>query len=142
MPIPVLSFEKFRDDVLELATLLVTQVVEGEKDLLPMMHARFYSGATTGWGLPMIEHRNAAVNYMRSLVREYKPLLVGVTFSAWTGPRTAEPRKEAVVGAIIDREVIEVNEARLVRHDGIASIGAWRKWPLDDFYAQIGRAHV
>lgn len=136
MPTPVLSFDRFRGDVLDLATLLVSTSVVGDKDLVPMLHARFTTGATTGWPVRM-EDRNFAVGQMTALVIEYRPALVGLTFSAWTGPRAIEPRKEAAIACLIDREVIEVHEARLVRHDGRASLGAWRKWVLDDFTAPL-----
>lgn len=137
MPTPVSTYEQFRADVIELATLLVHTAVVGDKDLVPMLHARFPSGATTGWPIQNIDDRNVAARMMAGLVREYEPIVVALTFSAWTGARVVEPRHEAAVACVIDREVTEIHEARLVRHDGRASLGAWRKWALDEFTAPL-----
>lgn len=137
METPVPSFDSFRSDVIELATLLVNTSITGDKDLVPMLHARFPTGATTGWPLTQFEDRNLTIAQMQIIVGQYRPTVVGLTFSAWTGARTIEPRKEAAIACFVDREVIEVHEARLVRHDNRASLGAWRKWLLDDFTAPL-----
>jgi hypothetical protein len=72
--------------------------------------------------------RELLVGLVTQVVAGYRPSEVGWTFLAWQHG-SGRYEHEAVVVVVVDAESAEVWQARLVRHDGIASLGAWRRWP-------------
>ncbi len=111
------------DDAKELVTMQVGTI--GENDLVPMVHLRTARGHCTGFGATDLQ---AAA---QQIIRDWNPEVLALTFHGARGRRDGWWEHEVATVVVIDRERIEVHEARLVRHDSTASLGAWRLWPLD-----------
>lgn len=118
-----MNFRGFTDNLKGLMTSLVGGI--GDNDFLPMVHIVTGMGVT-GW---MAGEHMAAFSV--ALVTEHRPMLLGLTFHGQRGRLDGFFEHEVATVVAMDRERVEVWEARVVRHDGQASLGAWRPWPID-----------
>jgi len=129
-----MTYREFANSVKELATVLVRNI-RGEQDILPMLHLKS-DDRVHGVGL---DPRFFDVGQDRSVLLEHAVLpyveimratSVAWSFCGWNHGEGGMYDHEVVVAVVIDRERAEVWHARLVRHDGVASLGAWRPWPV------------
>lgn len=111
------------DDAKGLVTLQVPGI--GDNCLVPMVHAAI---GPIRHGFDGTPHIGAAAI---GVARLYAPSVIALTFHGQRGRLDGFFEHEVATVVVIDRERVEVHEARLVRHDGTASLGAWRMWPLD-----------
>ncbi len=117
------AFRQMADDAKELVTMQVCTI--GENDLVPMIHAA-HDGEVQGcWA-----GEDLAASAI-DVIRMARPDVLALTFHGARGRLDGFFEHEVATVVVIDRERIEVWEARLVRHDSTASLGAWRLWPLD-----------
>lgn len=114
--------------------------VGGERTLTPMLHLESEAGVHL---MPVdprffdsIETRQRLVQgFVIPLVREHAAFRVAWTFEAWATARDgvraseADDRHELVVGTFIDRERVEVWQARIHRPPaGVPFVGQWEAW--------------
>ena len=118
------AFRQMADDAKELVTMQVGQI--GDRALVPMVHAKL-NRSVHGFGAVDDDLATTATG----VVRLFGPDIVALTFHGQRGRLDGFFEHEVATVVVIDRERIEVWEARLVRHDGTASLGAWRPWPVD-----------
>jgi hypothetical protein len=127
------NYREFADAVRGLASMLVSQIRD-EKGILPMIHFNV-DGRVHGVGLdpaffdPGVDRMILLEHAILPYVEIMRPESVAWTFAAWNHGEGGMYEHEMVVACVIDRERAEVWQARLVRHDGVASHGAWRAWP-------------
>lgn len=121
------------EDLRGFAEHMVT-LIRDEGGMLPALHLQ-HPGLETPATLPLDptlfqdSSRELLVDLVVHVVAGFKPSEVGWTFLAWHHGSGLYDH-EAVVVVVVDPEAVEVWQARLVRHDGGASLGAWRKWPI------------
>lgn len=127
------DFATFVEDCKGLVETLV-RGMSGGRDLPAMLHFRG-RGHTEGvhvdqaWfatDAPAIE--NLVVPFIATL----RPESVAWTFTGQRGRLDGFWDHHVACVVVVDRERAEVWEARLVRHDQHASLGAWRPWPVDE----------
>lgn len=122
------AFRRMADDAKELVTMQVGHI--GERNIVPMVHLTDAEGYSTGYGDRWPDVESLAIGAQR-IIRVWRPEVVALTFHGQRGRLDGFFEHEVATVVVIDRERIEVWEARLVRHDGTASLGAWRPWPID-----------
>ena len=128
------DYREFVDDLKGLATQLVT-LIRGDKDIVPMVSFRHH-GRTDGVGVDARYFTEEGRPYLLShallpYIEVFRPEYVGWTFTGRRGTESGFWEHEVATVVAIERERTEVWEARLVRHDNIATLGAWRPWPVD-----------
>lgn len=140
---PAIRLESYRDFVEALKGLAehLTDLITGDKAFVPMVH--YLADGGVPMSSPVEKGWFEDEHTMELIENLVIPTALGVSASAvaWSfcggiEDRAIEPAHEAAVLVVIDRERHEVHEARLVRHDNRASLGAWRPWPANQ---QAGR---
>ncbi len=119
------AFRQMADDAKELVTMQVGTI--GENDLVPLAHLVLPDGRPVGCCVLFGDLSRDAI----ALIAVYRPVVLALTFHGARGRLDGFFEHEVATVVVIDRERIEVWEARLVRHDSTASLGAWRPWPVD-----------
>lgn len=130
-----MSYRQFTDDLKGLATELV-RVIHGDKDIVPMVTFRSERGITDSVGVDHRYFTEEGQHYLLShallpFIEVFRPQMIGWTFTGRRGTESGFWEHEIAAVVSIDRERAEVWEARLVRHDNTASLGAWRPWPVE-----------
>lgn len=132
---PIRNYREFVDAIKGLAEHLVT-LVHGEQAFVPMVTYLFdgvVSSQPVGQG--WFADDTATASLIHDLVVPQiglvRPESVALTFCGVTEKRAMAEIHEAAMAVVIDRERHEIHEARLVRHDDRASLGAWRPWPAN-----------
>lgn len=130
------DFRTFADDCKGLVEHLV-RLVSGDRDIVPMVHYRDASGHVDGQPIDAAWFADAEARavLVESLIVPYveilRPESVAWTFTGRRGWTDGFYEHDVAATCVVDAERAEVWEARLVRHDGRASLGAWRQWPVD-----------
>lgn len=128
------DFRQFTDDVKGLAAELV-RLVRGDSDIVPMVTFR-HGTMVESIGLDAAyftdEGRDLLLSHaILPFVDVFRPQMIAWSFTGRRGTESGFWEHEVACVVTIDRERAEVWEARLVRHDGEASLGAWRPWPVE-----------
>lgn len=129
------GYREFTDDLKGLAVAMV-RVIEGDHDIVPMLTFRNVSGVTDSIAVDAAYFTPEGHEWLLShallpFVEVFHPRMMGWTFTGRRGTAEGFWEHEVAVVVSIDRERAEVWEARLVRHDNAASLGAWRPWPVE-----------
>jgi len=130
------DFHTFVDDCKGLVEHLV-RLIHGGQDIVPMIHYRDASGHVDGipadpsWFSDAEAKQILVQNLVIPFVEILQPESVAWTFTGRRGWTDGFYDHDVAATCVVDRERAEVWEARLVRHDGRASLGAWRQWPVD-----------
>lgn len=127
-------FREFADDVKGLATELV-RLIHADRDIVPMVTFR-RDGFTDSIGVDARYFTDEGRDYLLShailpFIEVMRPQLIAWTFTGRRGTESGFWEHEVAATVVIDRERAEVWESRLVRHDNIATLGAWRPWPVE-----------
>lgn len=131
------DFGTFVEDCKGLVEHLV-RLVTDDRDIVPMVHYRDASGHVDGQpiGAEWFTDAEARAILVDNLIVPYiqilRPESVAWTFTGRRGWTDGFYEHDVAATCVIDAERAEVWEARLVRHDGRASLGAWRQWPVDE----------
>lgn len=130
------DFRAFAEDCKGLVEQLV-RLVTDDRDIVPMVHYRDASGHVDGqpvdaaWFADAESRRLLVESLIVPYVQILRPESVAWTFTGRRGWTDGFFDHDVAATCVVDRERAEVWEARLVRHDGRASLGAWRQWPVD-----------
>lgn len=131
------DFAVFVADCKGLVEHLVRLITDAE-DIVPMVHYRDATGHVDGQPIDAAWFTDSGARdlLVQSLVVPFveilRPESVAWTFTGRRGWSDGFFEHEVAATCVIDAERAEVWEARLVRHDGAASLGAWRQWPVDE----------
>lgn len=130
------DFRIFADDCKGLVEHLV-RLISGDRDIVPMVHYRDASGHVDGMPIDAAWFADGAQdvlvnNLVVPFVQILRPESVAWTFTGRRGWTDGFFEHDVAATCVVDRERAEIWEARLVRHDGRASLGAWRPWPVDE----------
>lgn len=130
------DFRAFAEDCKRLVEHLV-RLITDDRDIVPMVHYQDASGHVDGqpveaaWFADDESRRILVQNLVIPYVEILRPESVAWTFTGRRGWTDGFYDHDVAATCVVDRERAEVWEARLVRHDGRASLGAWRQWPVD-----------
>lgn len=119
-------YREMVDDCKELVTMQVARA--GARALVPMVHIDRHGGRRGFYA------GDEPAALATTVAQEFNPEVVALTFEGARGRADGFFEHDVAAVVVIDRERIEVWEARLVRHPDHApgaSLGAWRPWPLD-----------
>lgn len=128
-------YREMVDDCKELVTMQVA--AGGARTLVPMVHILIDGAGVHGW--PAAVRKDGGLRgpplgeVAIAVAQEFNPEIVALTFEGARGHADGFFEHDVAAVVVIDRERIEVWEARLVRHPEApgASLGAWRPWPVD-----------
>lgn len=121
---------RYREMVDDCKELIMVQVAWARGGaLVPMVHIALPNGECEAFAAS-----EAPADIAVAVAQEFNPEVLAVTFEGARGRADGFFEHDVAAVVVIDRERIEVWEARLVRHPDQApgaSLGAWRPWPLD-----------
>lgn len=133
------SFRAFVGDCQGLVAQLVG-TIEGEQVFTPMAHFR-RGEHTDGIAVDPRWFDGDMLTFVRGValpfIEVFRPESVAWTFCGRRGRLEGFFEHEVAGVVVIDRERAEAWEARLVRHDDRASLGAWRQWPVDQVTGRL-----